>query len=125
MLEMGRKFLNSGTFSFFLGVGETSVSLSTFGMKPSFNVLLSILVKTGSTFSRHSLSNEVGMGSEAHDLVGDANMYFRTSSEEIVPKDENEVLIYLLRCDFLSSEIGNVLFFFLYFRIKKARKLIS
>ena len=76
---MGLKFLNSAIFGFF-GIGVTIACLKDFGMYPVDKDLLTISVNIGSAESRHFFSKNVGIGSNAHDLVGESMMIFLSSS---------------------------------------------
>ena len=78
-LEIGLKFLKSGTFDF-LGIGEIRASLNRFGKYPVVRHLLTITVRMGRVPSMHSFNKHVGIGSSSQLLVGECMIYLRSSS---------------------------------------------
>ena len=69
--------------TFFIS-GVRNALLSSDGKSAQESDVFVISVRTGTSWSLHCFNSQVGMGSNAHDLVGDVFMIFLTSSCETV-----------------------------------------
>ena len=74
----------------FFNSGVICDSLSVSGKTPDFRDRLTILVIGVSSTSTHDFNRLVGIGSNAHVLVGDVRLNFLTSSE--VQNMSNDIL---------------------------------
>ena len=66
----------------FLIRGVRKAFFSSVGNSAQDNETFTIVVRTGASWSWHCLSSHVGIGSRAHDFVGDELIIFRISASE-------------------------------------------
>ena len=80
-LETGRKFfkISQSSMAFFRS-GKMKALFSSGEKSANSREVLTMSVSTGVSSSKQSLRMDVGIGSREHDLLGDDDIIFRTSS---------------------------------------------